>query len=136
MIDRYLAELCSFALYEQGAALDQDTVWLSLNQIAQLFIRDKSFISRYLRNIYKEGALSQTTTVAKNATVQIAASRNFLRGAFMFQQSEKEWDVLQSQKKVGGAQYDLPLILSTVSSIPVLDIKSYGQKTPIGVECE
>jgi len=102
----------------------------------QLFNRDKSFISRHLRNIYKEGALSQTTTVAKNATVQIAASRNFLRGAFMFQQSEKEWDVLQSQKKVGGAQYDLPLILSTVSSIPVLDIKSYGQKTPIGVECE
>ena len=59
--------------------LDQDTVWLSLNQIAQLFNRDKSVISRHLRNIYKEGELSQEATVAKNATVQIEARRNFLR---------------------------------------------------------
>jgi hypothetical protein len=62
-----------------------------------LFSRDKSFISRHLRNIYKEGELSQTATVAKNATVQIAARRNFLRGAFMFLLSEKEQGGLQSQ---------------------------------------
>ncbi|MCP9820786.1 hypothetical protein KBZ18_14980 [Synechococcus sp. Cruz-9H2] len=32
--------------------LDQETVWLSLNQIAELFGRDKSVISRHLRNIF------------------------------------------------------------------------------------
>ena len=50
--------------------LDEDTVWLTLNQIAQLFNRDKSVISRHLSNIYKEGELSQETTVAFFATVQ------------------------------------------------------------------
>ncbi len=59
--------------------LDEDTVWLTLNQIAQLFNRDKSVISRHLRNIYKEGELSQEATVAKNATVQVEAGRKVRR---------------------------------------------------------
>jgi hypothetical protein len=59
--------------------LDEDTVWLTLNQIAQLFNRDKSVISRHLRNIYKEGELSQAATVAKNATVQKEAGRKVKR---------------------------------------------------------
>lgn len=59
--------------------LDMDTVWLTLNQIAQLFDRDKSVISRHLRNIYKEGELSREATVAKNATVQIEAGREVTR---------------------------------------------------------
>ena len=59
--------------------LDGDTVWLSLNQIAQLFNRDKSVISRHLRNIYKEGELNHEATVAKNATVQMEAGRQVKR---------------------------------------------------------
>lgn len=59
--------------------LDEDTVWLSLNQMAQLFGRDKSVISRHLNKIYKEGELIQHTTVAKNATVQLVARRNVER---------------------------------------------------------
>lgn len=59
--------------------LDQDTVWLSLNQMAQLFNRDKSVVSRHLRNIYKEGELRKEATVAKNATVQIEAGRKVKR---------------------------------------------------------
>ncbi|HBG69577.1 MAG: DNA-binding protein [Bacteroidetes bacterium GWF2_43_63] len=59
--------------------VDEDTVWLSLNQIAQLFERDKSVISRHLRNVYKEGELSMEATVAKNATVQIEAGREVKR---------------------------------------------------------
>jgi hypothetical protein len=55
--------------------LEEDTVWLTMNQIAQLFKRDKSVISRHLNNIYKEGELSQESTVAKNATVQIESGR-------------------------------------------------------------
>ncbi len=59
--------------------IDEETVWLSLNQIAQLFNRDKSVISRHLRNIYKEGELIIEATVAKNATVQMEAGRKVKR---------------------------------------------------------
>jgi len=59
--------------------LEQETLWLSLNQLAKLFGRDKSVISRHLRNIYKEGELQRTATVAKNATVQNEAGREVVR---------------------------------------------------------
>jgi hypothetical protein len=45
--------------------LEDETVWLTLNQIAQLFDRDKSVISRHLRNIFKSGELDYNSTVAK-----------------------------------------------------------------------
>ena len=56
-----------------------DTFWLSLNQIADLFEKDKSVISRHLRNIYADGELDRNATVAKNATVQIEADRQVKR---------------------------------------------------------
>ncbi len=56
-----------------------ETFWLSLNQIAELFGRDKSVISRHISNIYKEGELDKGATVAKNATVQIEAGREVTR---------------------------------------------------------
>lgn len=46
----------------------QETVWLSLNQLADLFGRDKSVISRHLGNIFKSGELERESVVAKNAT--------------------------------------------------------------------
>jgi len=52
---------------------EEDTVWLSLNQIVELFGRDKSVISRHFHNIYKEKELIKKATVAKNATVQIVS---------------------------------------------------------------
>lgn len=55
--------------------LQEDTLWLTLNQLAELFERDKSVISRHLRNIYDEGELERIATVAKNATVQIEGAR-------------------------------------------------------------
>lgn len=58
---------------------DAETVWLSLNQISELFSRDKSVISRHLRNIYKEGELDMESTVAKNATVQKEGERTIKR---------------------------------------------------------
>ena len=45
---------------------ENDTVWLSLQQMADLFGRDKSVISRHLRNIYTDGELNREATVAKN----------------------------------------------------------------------
>ncbi|MBU0622442.1 MAG: virulence RhuM family protein [Gammaproteobacteria bacterium] len=48
--------------------LERDTLWLSLQQIADLFGRDKSVISRHLRNIFESNELKQESVVAKNAT--------------------------------------------------------------------
>jgi len=59
--------------------LDEHTVWLTLNQMAQLFNRDKSVISRHLANVFREGELIQEATVAKNATVQIESGRKVQR---------------------------------------------------------
>ena len=55
--------------------LENETVWLTLNQIASLFNKDKSVVSRHLRNIYREGELIEASTVAKNATVQNESGR-------------------------------------------------------------
>lgn len=61
------------AIYQsEGGAvdvrLDGDTVWLSLQQIADLFGRDKSVVSRHLRNVFNDGELERPAVVAKNAT--------------------------------------------------------------------
>lgn len=52
-----------------NVVFDNDTVWLSLDQLAELFQRSKSTISRHLKNIYAEGELEQSSTVANFATV-------------------------------------------------------------------
>ncbi len=46
----------------------RETVWASLDEMAQVFGRDKSVISRHLANIFKEGELVRKAVVAKNAT--------------------------------------------------------------------
>lgn len=48
--------------------LERETVWLSLSQMAELFGRDKSVISRHLRNVFQSGELERGSVVAKNAT--------------------------------------------------------------------
>jgi hypothetical protein len=48
--------------------LEEDTVWLSLNQLADLFERDKSVVSRHLRNVFEEKELNKDSVVAKYAT--------------------------------------------------------------------
>lgn len=59
--------------------LDAETVWLSINQMSELFDRDKSVISRHISAIYNEGELDRNSTVAKNATVQIENGRSVIR---------------------------------------------------------
>lgn len=46
---------------------DHDTVWLSIDQMAELFQRDKSVIGKHVRNIFKEGELVKETVWAKFA---------------------------------------------------------------------
>ncbi len=59
--------------------LIEETVWLNLNQMAELFKRDKSVISRHVSNIFKTGELSKEATVAKYATVQMEGGRRITR---------------------------------------------------------
>ena len=66
-------------LTKVNVTFEEDTVWLSLEQMAQLFQRDKSVISRHIKKIYTEGELSREGTVAKNATVQLEGQRNVER---------------------------------------------------------
>jgi hypothetical protein len=48
--------------------LEGDTLWLTLTQMAKLFERHKSVISRHLRNVFSSGELVRDAAVAKNAT--------------------------------------------------------------------
>lgn len=48
--------------------LVNETVWLSLNQMAELFERDKSSISKHIKNVFEEGELEPNSVVAKFAT--------------------------------------------------------------------
>lgn len=59
--------------------LEEDTIWLNLNQISELFGRDKSVVSRHLNNIFKTGELTREATVAKYATVQKEGGREVTR---------------------------------------------------------
>lgn len=59
--------------------LYEETVWLTLDQMAELFQRDKSTISRHIKNIFTEGELVREATVAKFATVQSEGDRQVER---------------------------------------------------------
>lgn len=47
---------------------DKDTVWLTVDQLCTLFNKNKSTISRHIKNIFNEGELDEISSVAKNAT--------------------------------------------------------------------
>ena len=47
--------------------LDNETVWLTKEQMALLFERDRSVISRHIKNIFQEGELDEKVVCAKNA---------------------------------------------------------------------
>src|SRR5947209_7472185 len=70
-----MGEKESIVFYQVGSSdsrievrLERESVWLSLTQIATLFDRDKSVISRHLTNIFQEKELERNSVVAKNAT--------------------------------------------------------------------
>ena len=46
---------------------EDDTVWLSIDQMAELFPRDRSVIGKHVRNIFKEGELDKDSVWAKFA---------------------------------------------------------------------
>lgn len=59
--------------------LENDTVWLTQSQMAELFGVDRTSIVRHIRNIYKSEELEQNSTCAKNAQVRTEGHRSILR---------------------------------------------------------
>ena len=72
--------------------MENETLWLSINQMSNLFGRNKSVISRHIAAIYKEGELEREATVAKNATVQNENGRTVLRTIELKKYSENFHD--------------------------------------------
>jgi hypothetical protein len=59
--------------------MQDETVWLTQKEMAELFQRDKSVISRHIQNVFKEGELEPKATVAKIAIVQQEGDRTVTR---------------------------------------------------------
>ncbi len=59
--------------------LQDETVWLSLNQMSELFQKAKSTLSEHIKHIYEEGELQEISTVRKFRTVQQEGNRNIER---------------------------------------------------------
>ena len=59
--------------------MENETVWLSLEQMSELFQRDKSTISRHIKNVFADGELLEESTVANFATVQMECNREITR---------------------------------------------------------
>lgn len=64
---------------EIEAFLYDETLWLPLNKIADLFEKDKSTISEHIKNIFDEQELSKDSTVGNFPTVQIEGNRKVNR---------------------------------------------------------
>ena len=57
------------------ATFENDIVWLSIDQMAELFQRDRSVIGKHVRNIFKEGELNKESVWAKFAYTAVDGNR-------------------------------------------------------------
>ncbi|OQY74599.1 MAG: death-on-curing protein [Ignavibacteriales bacterium UTCHB2] len=64
---------------EVNVRLDKDTVWLNRQQLSVLFDRDIKTIGKHINNVFSDGELEFSSTVAKFATVQIEGTREVER---------------------------------------------------------
>jgi prophage maintenance system killer protein len=69
---------------EVEVKFNDENLWLNLNQLSQLFKRDKSAISRHIKNIYESKELDRSSTVAFFATVQNEGKRQVERNIEFF----------------------------------------------------
>ena len=60
----------------------EDTVWVDLNSIAKIMNRDKSVISKHIKDIFLEGELEESSTVAKNATMVPKLGRAYITNLY------------------------------------------------------
>ena len=77
---------CGIVVYEAlggevrvDVRLDRETVWLTQQQMAELFGRDRSVVTRHIRNVYREGELNPKATCSKFAQVQSEGGRTVSR---------------------------------------------------------
>ena len=59
--------------------LADDTIWLTMQQLAMVFGVDRSVIGKHIRNVYKTGELDREATWAKIAQVQVEGGRQVRR---------------------------------------------------------
>lgn len=59
--------------------IENDSVWLSRQQLSELFDHDVKTVGKHINNMFKEGELDKEATVAKFATVQIEGDRKVER---------------------------------------------------------
>ena len=64
---------------ELNVKLENDTVWLTQNQMAELFGVDRTSVVRHIRNIYATQELDEVSTCAKNAQVRLEGTRTIVR---------------------------------------------------------
>ena len=64
--------------------LEDETVWLTQNQLSELFQTDRTSIVKHIKNIYESGELSETTTCAKIAQVQQEGKRKVTRNIIYY----------------------------------------------------
>lgn len=64
---------------EVDVLFQDETVWLTLDQMSALFGRDKSTVSRHIKNVFEEGELARNAVVANFATVQTEGTRQVER---------------------------------------------------------
>ena len=64
---------------ELNVKLENDTVWLTQSQMAELFAVDRTSVTRHIRNIYKSQELDEKSTCAKNAQVRFEGKRQIIR---------------------------------------------------------
>lgn len=85
--------------------LENESVWLTQEQMAMLFQRDKSVISRHIRNIFDEGELAPETTIAKFATVVNRGYRGAVEDYVDFYNLDVIISVGYRVKSVRGTQF-------------------------------
>ena len=90
--------------------LVKDTVWLSLNQMADLFERDKSVISRHLHNVFKDNELIRNSVVANFATTAVDGKtyqvEYFNLDAELLETAERKADTEPVEVPAGGEARD------------------------------
>ena len=64
---------------ELNVKLENDTVWLTQSQMAELFGVDRTSVVRHIKNIYATQELDESSTCAKNAQVRLEGSRRIVR---------------------------------------------------------
>ncbi|MDR2801717.1 MAG: virulence RhuM family protein, partial [Prevotellaceae bacterium] len=109
--------------------IDEDTVWLTQAQMVELFGRDKSVISRHIKNIFKEGELQLASTVANFATVQNESGREVVRNVEHY-----SLDVIISVGYRVKSQRGVQFRIWATSVLRAHLLKGYTIKQPVTLE--